>query len=136
MSDLKSNGNALHLRRYSVRVSYVEENKCTGVARVEATSPEEALKLLVHSGRDLIRETGCYTESTYNIEPAAGLTMFYDTENKTEPFQTVNYVDPVDVKSLWDSFSAQQDKGSLYPEKTHEEKCDEEGCWCNEEDGG
>jgi hypothetical protein len=27
---------------------------------------------------------------------------------------------------LWDSFSAQQDKGSLYPEKTHEEKCDEE----------
>ena len=44
--------------------------------------------------------------------------MFCDTENK--------YVDTVDVKSLWDSFSAQQDRGSLYPEETHEEKCDEE----------
>ena len=118
MSDLKSTGNTLHLRRYSVRVSYVEENSCTGIAQVEATSPEEALKLLVHSGRDLIKETGCSTESTYNIEPAAGLTMFCDTENK--------YVDTVDVKSLWDSFSAQQDRGSLYPEETHEEKCDEE----------
>lgn len=122
MSDLKSTENTPHLRCYSVFVSYVEENKCTGVAQVEATSPEEALKLLVHSGRDLIKETGCYTESTYNIEPAAGLTMFY----YSEPFQTVNYVNPVDVKSLWDSFSAQQDKGSLYPEKIHEEKCDEE----------